>query len=188
MAQTFLRAFCGFAVLLMTLATTNGTKTLNHINLAASNPKINIIGRVNIEPQSGVVLLDWPGIQITFSVSGVSEIGLWAIGSGNSAGNTTWNVLLNSQLSGTFQTGPSTAALYYKIAALDATQKYDVEINKRTEAEFGLVAFERFVFHGASPVVLSEPITPKDSSLFKFEFIGDSTPLNLSDAGQNHVL
>lgn len=149
----------------------------------ARDASIQWIGRVSFNGVSNAATLDWPGVQAIFSVSGASEIGIFGSGSGTGAGNTTWNVLLNSKLVGTFQMGPSPAGeQYFPIStSLDSSKSYVVEINKRTEALFGAVTVSRFAATGPSPSIFSSKRTVLDSSSFKFEFIGDSTLVNFVD-------
>lgn len=94
-----------------------------------------------------------------------------SIGSGTPQGNTTWNVVMDSSVKGQLSTGVSDGPVIYPVLTLPDESRHSIEINKRTEALFGVVQVMEFQLVGSNPQIIS---LPGDSTQFLFEFIGDS--------------
>jgi hypothetical protein len=131
----------------------------SHID--ADDPNIEYIGRVDFSnPKS--VKFDWSGVQIRTRFEGTScSIKL-------KDGNNDYNVFIDGKLHKIFQT---TADTIYVIANGLTDKVHSLLITKRTEALFGIAAFEGFILDGGKDLVESfEIIKPKR----KIEFVGDS--------------
>jgi hypothetical protein len=131
----------------------------SHID--ADNENIEYFGRFDFSnPKS--VRFDWPGIQIRTSFEGTScSIIL-------KDGNNDYNVFIDGKLHKIFQTNEDTI---YLIANGLTDKIHSLLITKRTEALFGIAAFEGFILDGGKDLVESfEIIKPKR----KIEFVGDS--------------
>jgi len=129
----------------------------SHID--ADDEHIEYIGRVDFSnPKS--VRFDWPGVQISARFEGTScSMKL-------KDGNNDYNVFVDGQLAKIIQTSSETI---YVLANGLQNKVHTLLITKRTEALFGIAAFEGLILDGGKELVKSEKTNRR-----KIEFVGDS--------------
>jgi lysophospholipase L1-like esterase len=125
------------------------------------DPNIEYIGRFDFSnPKS--VRFDWPGVQIRTKFEGTScSIKL-------RDGNNDYNVFIDGRLHKIIRT---TSDTIYVLANGLPNKVHTLLISKRTEALFGVAAFEGFILDGGKDLVKSIRIIKRKK---KIEFIGDS--------------
>jgi len=130
----------------------------SHID--ADDPSIEYIGRFDFSnPKS--VRFDWPGVQIRTKFEGTScSMSL-------KDGNNDYNVFIDGRLHKIIRTTSDTV---YVLANGLENKTHTLLITKRTEALFGIAAFEGFILDGGKDLVKSIKILKKR----KIEFVGDS--------------
>lgn len=125
------------------------------------DPNIEYIGRFDFSnPKS--VKFDWPGVQIRTRFEGTScSIKL-------KDGNNDYNVIIDGRLHKIIRTSSDTI---YVLANGLTNKVHTLLITKRTEALFGVAAFEGFILDGGKDLVKTIEIIKKKR---RIEFVGDS--------------
>lgn len=131
----------------------------SHID--ADNPNIEYIGRFDFSnPKS--VRFDWPGVQIRIRFEGTScSIKL-------KDGNNDYNIFIDGKLHKILRTNSDSI---YVLASGLSNKAHTLLITKRTEALFGIAAFEGFILDGGKDLVRSIEVIKKKR---RIEFVGDS--------------
>lgn len=129
-------------------------------------PAVQLLGRFDTSDPAGPKTA-WPGSRIVARFDGTDVTVTLTQTNGFSGGPTYFNTVVDGVVTDTFSvTGTQQIALAAGLAAGTHT----VEIEKRTEAPFGTVRFEGFVFAGGAGL-----LPPPARLAHKIEFLGDST-------------
>ena len=145
--------------LILMLTSCEFFQTSSHID--PDDPNIEYIGRFDFSnPKS--VRFDWPGVQIRTRFEGTScSIKL-------KDGNNDYNVFIDGRLHKIIRT---TADTIYVLANGLEKKTHTLLITKRTEALFGIAAFEGFILDGGKELVKTFDMLKRKR---KIEFVGDS--------------
>lgn len=123
------------------------------------DPNIEYFGRIDCSnPKS--VRFDWPGVQIRTRFMGTScSVRL-------KDGNNDYDVFIDGRLQKVLRT---TSDTIYVLATNLENKAHSLLISKRTEAKFGIAAFEGFILDAGKSL-----LKPTEFEKRKIEFVGDS--------------
>jgi lysophospholipase L1-like esterase len=153
------RLFFYSSVLAILVALTSCEFFRRSSHIDPDDPNIEYIGRFDFRnPKS--VRFDWPGVQIRARFEGTScSIKL-------KDGSNDYNVFIDGRQHRVFQT---TSDTIYVLANGLENKVHTLLVTKRTEALFGVAAFEGFILDAGKSLV-----KPGERERRKIEFIGDS--------------
>ena len=157
-----------FLIILILIPSCELFESASHIS--ADDPGIEYIGRVDLSnPKS--VRFDWPGVQIRTRFEGTSCSMILK------DGNNDYNIFIDGRLDKIIRTTDDTI---YVIANNLRDKVHSLLITKRTEAKFGIAAFEGFILDGGKSV-----LKVKEKKQRKIEFIGDSFLAGFGSDGES---